>query len=232
MSNSNPGQYSRIFRDGIWDNNVAIAQMLALCPLLAVTTTATNGLGMGIASLLVLLISNTVVSMIRGIITPQIRIPVIIVLIASVVTLVDMAINAWLHPLYKVLGLFIALIVTNCAIFGRAESFAAKNPVLPSIADALAMGFGFTWVLVAVGAVREILGSGTLFSHASLLLGQQFAWLEMTVIPNYSGPLLPLLPPGAFMAFGFIIAIKRLIDRKLTALKSAAPSNAGLLQKT
>ena len=131
--------YSQIFRDGLWDNNVAMGQMLGLCPLLAVTTSATNGLGMGIASLAVLLLTNTLISLIRGIVTPQVRIPVFIVLIASAVTLVDMAINAWLHELYKVLGLFIALIVTNCAIFGRAESFASKNAVLPAMADALAV---------------------------------------------------------------------------------------------
>lgn len=209
--NSTP--YAQIFRDGLWDNNVAMGQMLGLCPLLAVTTSATNGLGMGLASLAVLLLTNTLISMIRGIVTPQVRIPVFIVLIASAVTLVDMAINAWMHELYKVLGLFIALIVTNCAIFGRAESFASKNAVLPAMADALAMGIGFTWVLVAVGGMREILGSGTLFTHASLLLGESFTWLELTVIPDFSGILLSILPPGAFMALGFLIAIKRLIDR-------------------
>lgn len=209
--NSTP--YAQIFRDGLWDNNVAMGQMLGLCPLLAVTTSATNGLGMGLASLAVLLLTNTLISMIRGIVTPQVRIPVFIVLIASAVTLVDMAINAWMHELYKVLGLFIALIVTNCAIFGRAESFASKNAVLPAMADALAMGIGFTWVLVAVGGMREILGSGTLFAHASLLLGESFTRLELTVIPDFSGILLSILPPGAFMALGFLIAIKRLIDR-------------------
>lgn len=207
--------YRQIFRDGLWDNNVAMGQMLALCPLLAVTTSATNGLGMGIASLVVLILTNTVIAVIRDIVTPQVRIPVLIVLIATVVTIVDMAINAWLHPLYKVLGLFIALIVTNCAIFGRAESFASKNTVLSSIADAFAMGLGFTWVLVAVGAMREILGSGTLFAHASLLLGEHFGWLEMTLIPDFSGILLSILPPGAFMALGFLIAIKRIIDRRV-----------------
>ncbi|MGB1058910.1 MAG: electron transport complex subunit E [Ketobacter sp.] len=213
-----------MFRDGLWDNNVAMGQMLGLCPLLAVTTSATNGLGMGIASLAVLLLTNTLISLIRGIVTPQVRIPVFIVLIASAVTLVDMAINAWLHELYKVLGLFIALIVTNCAIFGRAESFASKNAVLPAMADALAMGIGFTWVLVAIGGMREILGSGTLFAHASLLLGESFTWLEMTIIPDFSGILLSILPPGAFMALGFLIAIKRLIDRwaKVRQERSAA----------
>ncbi|MDK2776179.1 MAG: electron transport complex subunit E [Pseudomonadota bacterium] len=208
-------QYRQIFRDGLWDNNVAMGQMLALCPLLAVTTSATNGLGMGIASLAVLLLTNTIISAVRGVISPQVRIPVLIVLIATVVTLVDMAINAWLHDLYKVLGLFIALIVTNCAIFGRAESFASKQPVPLAAADALAMGLGFTWVLVAVGGMREILGSGTLFANASLLLGSHFAWLETTIIPHYKGILLAILPPGAFMALGFLIAIKRLIDRRL-----------------
>ena len=150
-------KYSQLFKDGLWDNNVAMGQMLALCPLLAVTTSATNGLGMGLASMAVLLLTNTLISSVRGIISPQVRIPVLIVLIATAVTLTDMAINAWMHDLYKVLGLFIALIVTNCAIFGRAESFASKQKVVPAMADALAMGLGFTWVLVAIGAMREVL---------------------------------------------------------------------------
>ena len=213
--------YKQIFSDGIWNNNVAMGQMLALCPLLAVTTSATNGLGMGLASVAVLVLTNIIISALRSIITPQVRIPVLIVLIATVVTLVDMIINAFLHPLYKVLGLFIALIVTNCAVFGRAESFACKNSIRLAAADAMAMGLGFTWVLVAVGGMREILGSGTLFAHASLLLGDSFAWLEMTIIPNYSGILLSVLPPGAFIALGMLIAIKRVIDRRLQAGKAA-----------
>lgn len=213
--------YRQIFSDGLWNNNVAMGQMLALCPLLAVTTSATNGLGMGLASLAVLTLTNIIISALRSFITPQVRIPALIVLIATVVTLVDMAINAWLHPLYKVLGLFIALIVTNCAIFGRAESFATKNNVRLAAADGLAMGLGFTWVLVAIGGMREILGSGTLFSHASLLLGQHFAWLEMVIIPDFSGILLSILPPGAFIALGLLIAIKRIIDRRLSADKPA-----------
>lgn len=219
-------RYREIFRDGLWDNNVTMGQMLALCPLLAVTTSATNGLGMGIASLAVLILTNISISAVRGVISPQVRIPVLIVLIATVVTLVDMAMNAWLHDLYKVLGLFIALIVTNCAIFGRAESFASKQPVPLAAADALAMGLGFTWVLVAVGGMREIVGSGTLFANASLLLGSQFSWLETTVIPGYRGILLAILPPGAFMALGFLVAIKRLIDQRLL---SNAGSNSGLV---
>ena len=217
--------YPQLFKDGLWDNNVAMGQMLALCPLLAVTTSATNGLGMGIASLAVLILTNTLISAVRGVISPQVRIPVLIVMIATAVTLTDMAINAWMHDLYKVLGLFIALIVTNCAIFGRAESFASKQPVIPALADAVAMGLGFTWVLVAVGAMREILGSGTLFANASLLLGPGFAWLETTIFSTSPDILIAILPPGAFMALGFLIVIKRLIDQRLRSSQ-----DAGLVQ--
>jgi len=216
MSTGNPDcNYGQIVKDGLWSNNVAMGQMLGLCPLLAVTTSATNGLGMGIASMAVLVLSNLIVASVRQVISPHVRIPVIIVLIATLVTLVDMAVNAWLHPLYKVLGLFIALIVTNCAIFGRAESYATRNPILPALVDGIAMGVGFTWVLVAVGAMREILGSGTLFAHASLLLGEHFAWLETVVIEDFSGILLSILPPGAFIALGLLLALKRLVDRYL-----------------
>lgn len=212
-----PVDYQGLFHEGLWNNNVAMSQMLALCPLLAVTTSATNGLGMGLATLVVMVSANLVGSVLRHIITPQVRIPVFIVLIASIVTLVDMWLNAWMHELYKVLGLFIPLIVTNCAILGRVEAFASKNTALPSVVDGLAMGLGFIWVLVVVGAVREVLGSGTLFAHASLLLGPGFAWMETTVIPNYQGILLLVLPPGGFLILGFLLYVKRLIDSVLEA---------------
>ncbi len=224
--------YGRIFRDGIWDNNVSLGQILALCPLMAVTTSATNGLGMGIATIAVLILTNAMISSVRGIISPQVRIPVMIVLIAAVVTVVDMAINAWMHSLYKVLGLFIALIVTNCAIFGRAEAFAIKNPILPSMADALAMGIGFSLLLIAVGGVREILGSGTLFAHASLLLGSHFAWLEMEIIPKFQGILLAILPPGAFLTLGFLIAAKRAIDNYAKRKKAQTPPSPLVVLQT
>lgn len=207
--------YRRIARDGLWDNNVVFAQMLALCPLLAVTGTATNGLGLGLASIAVMVASALMISMLRGIITPQVRIPVFILIIATLVTLVDLFMNAWLYDLHKVLGLFIPLIVTNCAILGRAESFFSRNPVLPSLMDGLMMGLGFLLVLVVLGAVREILGSGTLFSDAALLLGESFRFLEVTLIPEYRGFLLMILPPGGFIALGFILAAKRVIDRRI-----------------
>jgi electron transport complex protein RnfE len=209
--------YPSIFAEGLWNNNVAMSQMLALCPLLAVTTSATNGLGMGMATLVVMLSANMVASILRHIITPQVRIPVFIVLIASIVTLVDMWLNALMHELYKVLGLFIPLIVTNCAILGRVESFASKTKTLPAIADALAMGLGFIWVLVVIGGAREIMGSGTLFAHASLLLGSNFEWLEITILPDYQGILLLVLPPGGFLMLGFLLSLKRLIEKSLTS---------------
>lgn len=214
MSDSTAIDYRRIVRDGLWDNNVVFAQMLALCPLLAVTGTATNGLGMGIASLVVLMLSNMAVALFRDIITPEVRIPIFVLLIAAIVTVVDMLINAWLHELHKVLGLFIPLIVTNCAILGRAESFASRQTVRASIVDGLAMGAGFTLALVALGAVREILGAGTLFANASLLLGESFTFLEMTLITDYRGFLIMALPPGGFLMMGFLLAGKRVLDAR------------------
>lgn len=213
--------YKRIAGDGIWNNNVVFSQMLALCPLLAVTSTATNGLGMGMASLVVMLLSGLIISALRNAITPEIRIPVFVLIIATIVTLVDMSMNAWLHDLHKVLGLFVPLIVTNCAILGRAESFAFRNQVTPSVFDGLMMGLGFTLALVILGAAREIIGSGTLFANASLLLGNAFSFMELTLIPNYSGFLLMILPPGGFLMLGFLLAGKRIIDVRIQANKAA-----------
>jgi Na+-translocating ferredoxin:NAD+ oxidoreductase subunit E len=216
--------YRQIISEGFWGNNVVLAQNIALCPLLAVTSTATNGLGMGIATTAVLIASNTLISLVRSFIPNEVRIPAFIVLIATIVTLVDMSMNAYLHELYKVLGLFIPLIVVNCAVLARAESFASKNSLLPSIVDGLFMGIGFTVALVALGGMREIIGTGTLFSGASLLLGQNFSFLEMTIIPHYKGMLLMILPPGGFVAMGFLIVGKRLLDNRAKQ-KAAAISS-------
>ena len=209
--------YRRLARDGLWDNNIVFAQALGLCPLLAVTGTASNGLGMGLATSVVMIASGILIAVLRGIITPQVRIPVFVLIIAVLVTMVDMFMNAWVHDLHKVLGLFIPLIVTNCAILGRAESFASRNPVLPSLFDGLMMGMGFTLALVLLGAAREILGSGTLFANASLLLGSWASALELVIIPEYKGFLLIILPPGGFLVLGFILAGKKLLDRQLAA---------------
>ncbi|PIW51337.1 MAG: electron transport complex subunit RsxE [Zetaproteobacteria bacterium CG12_big_fil_rev_8_21_14_0_65_54_13] len=218
--------YKQIMRDGIWDNNVVMVQMLALCPLLAVTSTATNGLGMGLATTAVMLTSNIVVSALRNIISQEVRIPVFILLIATIVTLIDLGMNAFMHDLHKVLGLFIPLIVTNCCILARAESFASRQSLLPSAMDGLMMGAGFTLALVVLGGVREIIGSGTLFANAALLLGDSFSFLDMQLLDHYRGFLLMVLPSGGFLALGFLLAGKswldhRQADRALVAAKAA-----------
>ena len=212
--------YRRLAQDGLWSNNMVFAQMLALCPVMAVTGTATNGLGMGLATLFVLVGANLIISMIRHLISQAVRIPVYIVIIATLVTLTDMLINAFAYELYKVLGLFIALIVVNCAILGRAEAFASKNTVWDSFVDSVLMGIGLTWALVAIGGFREILGSGTLFANADLLLGDAFGFLEITLIPDYKGFLILVLPPGGFIAVGFLLVAKRWIDRKMEKIQA------------
>ena len=218
--------YTRITRDSLWNNNIVFAQTLGLCPTMAVTSTATNGLGMGLATTAVLVASNMLISSIRHAVSDEVRIPVYIVIIATLVTLVDVSINAWAHDLYKVLGLYIALIVANCAVLGRAEAYAAKNPILPSGMDGLMMGLGFTFALTTIGAVREILGTGTLFADAHLLLGPAFSFMELKLIPDYKGFLLMILPPGGFLAVGFLIAAKRIIDRRSASMAEAVPAAA------
>lgn len=222
--------YRRITKDGLWDNNIVFAQALGLCPLLAVTGTATNGLGMGLATTVVMVASGLMISLLRGIITPQVRIPVFVLIIAVLVTLVDMSMNAWVHDLHKVLGLFIPLIVTNCAILGRAESFASRNTVMKSMYDGLMMGIGFTFALVILGSAREILGSGTLFDNAAQLLGGWARFIEFTLIEDYKGFLLIILPPGGFLVLGFILALKRLLDNKFAERKQEAINSASELQ--
>jgi len=204
--------YKAVITSNLWSNNVVLAQMLALCPLLAVTSGATNGLGLGLITTGVMLFSSLLVSLVRPLLTPQVRIPIFILLIATLVTIADLVMNAWLHELHKVLGLFIPLIVTNCAIFGRAESYASKNPWFPAIVDGVATGIGFTFALVMLGGFREIVGSGTLFANASLLLGNHFSFMELTIIPGYSGMLLVILPSGGFIMLGLLLSGKRLLD--------------------
>ena len=206
--------YGKITREGFWNNNVAFVQLLGLCPLLAVTGTAINGLGLGIATTLVLVASNVTVSAIRNVVRPEIRIPVFVLVIASFVTAVDLAMSAFFHDLHKILGIFIPLIVTNCAIIGRAESFASKQNIPQALADGLAMGIGFGAVLVALGAMREVLGQGTLFAQAHLMFGEWGSALTLTLFEEYRGFLLAVLPPGAFIGLGLLIALKNLIDAR------------------
>ncbi|WP_367154957.1 electron transport complex subunit E [Methylomonas sp. HYX-M1] len=223
--------YRKIASDGLWHNNVILTQNLALCPLLAVTGTATNGLGMGLATTAVMVASNGAVSASRHLIPAEIRIPIFVLLIAALVTLVDISLNAWMHELHKVLGLFIPLIVTNCVILGRAEAFASKQALMPSMWDGLMMGIGFTLAMVVLGALREVSGAGTLFANASVLLGEGFRFMEFTVIPEYKGFLLMALPPGGFIMLGFLVAAKRLLDKKAEAKKDSGVENLTIAEQ-
>lgn len=211
----------QIINDGLWGNNIVFSQMLGMCPAMAVTTSGTNGLGMGMATTAVLICANMIISSLRNFVSPQVRIPVFIVLIATLVTLVNMSLNAWMHDLYRVLGLFIALIVVNCAVLGRAESFASRNGIVASAIDGLGMGLGFTLALTAIGLIRELIGAGTLFSQASLLLGPDFAFLETTVVPDYGGVLMMILPPAGFLVLGLMLAAKQAYERRIK--ESTAP---------
>ncbi len=214
--------YRSVAMDGLWHNNPALVQLLGLCPLLAVTGTAINGLGMGLATTVVLAGSNVIVSVIRNLVRPEIRIAVFMLVIASLVTAVELSMNAWFHDLYKILGIFIPLIVTNCSIIGRAESFASRNTVSRSLVDGLSMGIGFTLVLVLLGAVREIIGSGTLLSGAHLMFGESARDWVIHFNPDYPGFLLAIMPPGAFIGLGLIIAVKNVIDRRIARRQGVA----------
>ncbi len=198
----------KIIQDGVWRNNPGFVQLLGLCPLLAVTSSVVNGLGLGLASTLVLVASNGLVSSLRTTIPPEVRIPVFILIIATMVTVIDLVFKAFLYDLYLVLGIFIPLIVVNCVIIGRAEAFASKNPLGLSLLDGLMMGLGATLALVLLGAVRELAGHGTLLAQAELMFGAGAEWMTITVIEEYRGFLLAILPPGAFFGLGLLIAGK------------------------
>lgn len=222
-------RYGQLIKEGLWSNNQALVALLGLCPLLAVTNTAINGLGLGIATTAVLVLSNATVSLIRNLVRPEVRLPVFVIVIASFVTAVELSMNAWFFDLYKVLGIFIPLIVTNCAIIGRAEAFASKSHLFPAVVDGLAMGFGFTLALVALGSMRELLGMGTLFSQADLMFGPIATNWTISLGDSFKGMLLAILPPGAFLGLGLMIALKNIIDSKLPK-KEPAPAAEGDLE--
>ena len=202
-----------IWRQGLWDNNPGLVQLLGLCPLLAVTGTAVNGLGLGLATLFVLVLSNVSVSAMRHVIRPEIRIPVFVLLIATLVTVVDLVMQAWFSSLSRTLGIFIPLIVTNCTILGRAEAFASRRPMGEALIDGLAQGMGFAAVLIVLGAGREVIGHATLMADAHLLLGDWARALEITLLPQQTGLLIAVLPPGAFIGLGLMVAAKNRIIR-------------------
>lgn len=220
--------YAEITSKGLWSNNPALVQLLGLCPLLAVTGSVVNALGLGVATMLVLASSNAAVSLIRSAVSDAVRLPAFVMIIASFTTCAELLMRAFTFELYQILGIFIPLIVTNCVILGRADAFASKNALLPSAVDGFMMGLGFLLVLVTLGAIREIIGSGTLFANMDLLLGDVASGWQITLFgANYKGFLVAILPPGAFLIAGFLIALKNLIDNQLKGRAAAkAPKSA------
>ncbi|MEJ2604585.1 MAG: electron transport complex subunit E [Gammaproteobacteria bacterium] len=196
-----------MIRKGLWDDNPGLVQLLGLCPLLAVTTSAVNGLGLGLATLAVMTATNGLVSLLRRTLSREIRIAIYVLVIASLVTCVEMIFEAWFPALDRALGIFIALIVTNCAIVARAEAVASRRPFVPAVADGFVMGLGFLWVLVAVGGIRELVGRGTLFADWHLLTGS-----AAQPGAEGSGFLLAILPPGAFLTLALLVAARNAID--------------------
>ncbi len=215
-------EYKTIMDNGLWKNNQALVALLGLCPLLAISNNTVNGIGLGLATLFVLLISNALVSLIRNHVSDEIRIPVFIAIIATAVTIIDLLMSAYFHTLHGILGIFIPLIVTNCAILGRAEAYASKNTVDKALVDGFFMGVGFLFVLVLLGALREMVGNGTLFDQAYLMFGEGARSWTLHFSDDYQGVLLAILPPGAFISLGLLIALKNYIDTQ----KSAKQRNA------
>lgn len=217
--------YIKIAKNGLWTNNQALVALLGVCPLLAVTNNIVNAIGLGLATTFVLVASNVTVSIFRKQIRKEVRIPIFVLLIASFVTIVELLMQSYFYDLYLILGIFVPLIVTNCAILGRAEAFASKNTWGKSALDGLMMGIGFSVILIILGTMRELVGSGTLFDQSALLLGSLGDTLSVTVFEDYQGTLLAVLPPGAFIGLGLIVAVKNYFDLKNGERKNEKNSN-------
>lgn len=219
--------YKEIVEKGLWSNNPALVQLLGLCPLLAVSSSVVNALGLGFATLLVLTTTNSVVSLIRSYVSDAVRLPAFVMIIASAVTCIELLMKAFTFELYQILGLFIPLIVTNCAVLGRADAFASKNKVLPAALDGFMMGLGFLLVLICVGAVRELLGTGHLFADMQLIFGESARSWQLNIFgANYPNMIFALLPPGAFIVAGFLIAVKNVVDEKRKQRAAAQKTEA------
>ncbi|WP_349922418.1 electron transport complex subunit E [Aeromonas veronii] len=213
--NARREELKELMLQGLWKNNPSLVQVLGLCPTLAVSSTFTNALGLGLATLVVLVGSNLAVSLVRNLVPKDIRIPIYVMIIAALVTSVQLLMNAYTYGLYQSLGIFIALIVTNCVIIGRAEAYASKNPPLLAAIDGFMMGLGFTLVLLVLGGLREIIGMGTLFDGADLLLGDWAKSLRIELFHTDASLLLAILPPGGFIGLGLLIAGKNAINDRL-----------------
>ncbi|MEA2117379.1 electron transport complex subunit E [Halovibrio sp. HP20-50] len=216
MSLSPKSQWRQLAQDGLWSNNPALVQLLGLCPLLAVSGSVVNAMGLALATLLVMVGASTTISLIRHQVPSAVRLPAFVMVIAAFVTCAELLMAAYAYPLYQVLGIFLPLIVTNCAILGRADAFASRQPVLPAAIDGLMMGLGFGAVLILLGALRELFGQGTLFSDMSLLFGSMAANWQLTLADDYQF-LFFVLPPGAFFVAGMLIALKNAIDQRNAA---------------
>lgn len=215
-------EYKDILHNGLWKQNPGLVQLLGMCPLLAVSTSVVNGASLGVATAVVMALSNASISPIRNFVPNEIRIPVFILIIAVLVTVVQYLMNAYMYGLYVLLGIFIPLIVTNCIVLARVEAFASKNPVLPAALDGFAMGLGLTAVLATLGGIREIFGHGTLLSGIDLVFGEVARSWVITVVPNYHGFLLAVLPPGAFIVLGLLIALRNWLTLRTAQKASGA----------
>lgn len=213
--------YKALSRNGLWQNNPALVQLLGLCPLLAISTSVVNAIGLGLATTVVLVLSNTAVSLLRNHIPDSVRLPAFVMIIATAVTCIELLMQAFAYELFLVLGIFLPLITTNCVILGRADSFAAHNPLGAAVCDGLFMGLGFAAVLVLLGGLRELIGTGALFAHMDLLFGAGAAHWEVVLFGDYQPLLLAILPPGAFIFTGLLIALKNLIDDRIRKREAA-----------
>lgn len=223
--------YRDLATEGLWKNNPALVQILGMCPMLAISNTLINALGLALATLATLVLSNGLVSLIRNWVRPEVRLPVFVLVIASVVTVIELLMHAYFNSLYHVLGIFIPLIVTNCIIIARAEGFASRHAVGPAMYDGLMMGLGFGLVLVVLGALREVVGFGTLLANANQLFGPIADHWTLHLLPESTHFLLAILPPGAFMGLAILIAMKQAIDRRLRERK-AQPVSAEAMPAT
>lgn len=228
--------YREIAVNGLWKNNPGLVQLLGLCPLLGTSNSTVNALGLGLATALVLTCSNAAVSMIRGVTQTAVRLPAFVMIIAALTTCIELLMQAFTYELYQILGIFIPLITTNCVILGRADGFAAKHNPLIAGFDGLVMGIGFCLVLVVLGGLRELFGTGALFANMHLLFGPIAADWQITLFSDYKGFLLAILPPGAFIVLGLLIALKNRIDQQLAerarATQPAAPATSRRVRVT
>lgn len=223
MSNTS---YRELGLNGLWRNNPALVQLLGLCPLLGVSNSTVNALGLGLATILVLACSNIAVSLVRSVTNTAVRLPVFVMIIAGLTTCIELLMQAFTYDLYQILGIFIPLITTNCVILGRADGFAARHNPLQAGFDGLMMGCGFATVLLVLGGLRELLGTGALFANMQLLFGPLAERWKITLLSDYQGFLLAILPPGAFIALGLLIALKNRIDERLAEQAKTQPRPA------